>query len=198
MKSLFLLSRSICFRRSIAKMTTDRSKIKIAVAMSGGIDSSAVAMILKDQGYDCIGVFMKNWDTDDEEGRETCPLDQDRNDMLEVCDRLQIPSTEVEFVKEYWNDVFIPFLKSYESGIETPNPDVRCNRFIKFDKFREYAFNKLKVDYIATGHYVRTRLNNETNKVELLTGIDHLKDQSYFLSMTQVSEFLKLSTIHSF
>ena len=149
--------------------------------MSGGIDSSAAAFLLKEQGYDCVGVFMSNWDSTDEVGSgDWCTISQDKKDAQEVCDRLDIPMVEVEFMKEYWNDVFVPFLESYQSGIETPNPDVYCNRHIKFDAFLKYAMDTVGADYMATGHYARVSPTHG-----LMRGIDDNKDQSYFLSLVQ-------------
>jgi len=152
--------------------------------MSGGIDSSVSAYLLKEQGYDCIGVFMKNWDSSDEsESHTTCTLDRDRNDWREVCARLDIPAVEVEFIKEYWHEVFAPMLDSYQSGTQTPNPDVACNRRIKFDHYRRHVFETLGVDAMATGHYARIGLS-PSGSPELRTGVDSSKDQSYFLCMT--------------
>lgn len=161
-------------------------KPKVAIAMSGGIDSAATAMILQSRGFDCIGVFMRNWDSQDEAGNETCPINEDLKDMQEVCRRLDIPSFEVEFVRDYWIDVFEPFIAAYQSGVLTPNPDIMCNRFIKFNKFRDYVFKKFDVDYFATGHYVRL-IDSNSEIPELKCGIDDNKDQSYFLCMTPVS-----------
>ena len=163
---------------------------RVAVAMSGGIDSSTAALLLQRQGFDCIGVFMTNWDSSDEVGvGDRCRIDKDKNDAREVCDRLGIPLVEVDFVKEYWNDVFQPFLHSYQTGRETPNPDVYCNRHIKFDAFLKYATDKLGVDFMATGHYARLSRRESQNgdhlgdNVRLMTGRDSSKDQSYFLSL---------------
>ena len=97
---------------------------------------------------------MRNWDSVDEIGSgDSCTISKDKKDAREVCDRLDIPMVEIEFMKEYWNDVFLPFLESYQSGIETPNPDVYCNRHIKFDAFLKFAMNSVGADYMATGHY---------------------------------------------
>jgi tRNA-specific 2-thiouridylase len=161
---------------------------RIAIAMSGGIDSSAVAMILKDQGYECHGIYMKNWDVVDEL-ESACTNEINYNHMVKVCERLQIPAYKVEFIKEYWTDVFIPYLESYQSGEKTPNPDVFCNRFIKFNYFKKFVKEKLDIDVIATGHYanVKTVIINGKQTVRLLKGNDASKDQSYFLSMTPVS-----------
>ena len=166
--------------------STAARNVKVAVAMSGGIDSSVSAYLLKSEGYDVTGVFMKNWDASDEaEGHSTCTIDRDRNDWREVCQRLDIPAVEVEFIKEYWNDVFVPMLDSYQSGAQTPNPDVVCNRRIKFDHFRKFVFDNLQVGAMATGHYARvTAPLDRDSPVQLLRGLDARKDQSYFLSMT--------------
>ena len=197
--------------------TVRQSKGTVAVAMSGGIDSSVAAMILKDQGYDCIGVFMRNWDSSDEVGEITCSINRDREHMREVCQRLDIPAydvshnhfreatflflersfgvfflwswkkkppskdvtfvnispkplhstfflqisahqvifyyvlwiyPQVDFVKDYWNDVFVPFLDTYRSGSETPNPDVMCNRYIKFQKFKKHVHEQLGIRWV--------------------------------------------------
>jgi len=163
----------------------------IAIAMSGGIDSAAVATILKQQGYNCVGIFMKNWDSSDEIGKEVCSISKDREDMRQVCERLKIPSLEVDFIKEYWNEVFIPFIDSYKTGIETPNPDIACNRHVKFNCFIKYVRETLKIDTIATGHYARLNINkkNDQNIITLKTAKDYIKDQSYFLCRTQGINF---------
>ena len=188
---------------------------KVAVMMSGGIDSSVSAYLLKNQGFDIIGVFMRNWNTADEHGTETCSMEADFQDMKQVCDRLEIPSYDVEFSKEYWNDVFDPFLKSYQTGYETPNPDAMCNKYIKFKAFRHYVKKHFDIDMVATGHYAQLKnvtidrsaylcyasdthlrpVDNQanTNADTLITlpllmrGEDPVKDQSYFLSTTTVS-----------
>ena len=174
--------------RKVASIVESRSKSTIAVAMSGGIDSSVTALLLQQQGYDCIGVFMQNWDNTDEVGSETCPIDQDRKDMIQVCDRLKIPYVETQFIKEYWNDVFEPMLHSYSNGVTTPNPDVECNRVIKFDALKRYINKELGIVTMATGHYARTE-NDINGQLKLLTGIDTSKDQSYFLCRTSVTIF---------
>lgn len=172
------------------------SKKLVAVAMSGGIDSAVSALLLKQKGYQCIGVFMKNWDAGDEsESHTTCTIDKDRNDMRQVCHRLDIPTVEVEFIKEYWHDVFAPMLDSYKTGTQTPNPDVACNRTVKFHHFRKYVFDNLQVNYMATGHYARIvqpqqrREPDGSDMPVLQRGIDACKDQSYFLSMTGGENF---------
>lgn len=149
---------------------------KVVVGMSGGVDSSVVACLLKEQGYDVIGLFMHNWEEDDENG--VCTSVNDYEDVKRVCNKIGIPYFSVNFAKEYLDRVFKYFLEEYEKG-RTPNPDVLCNREIKFGPFLEYA-KSLGADYIATGHYA---------KVERKDGITYLqkakdtnKDQTYFLN----------------
>lgn len=150
--------------------------------MSGGVDSSVAAIILKNQGYDVIGLFMRNWDAsvnNDINGNPTlnnkiCPQEQDYNDALNVCEKIGIPLHRVDFVKEYWDYVFTYFLDELKKG-RTPNPDIMCNKYIKFDMFAKEAI-KLGADYIATGHYARIK------DEKLLRGLDNNKDQTYFLS----------------
>ncbi len=155
---------------------------KVVIGMSGGVDSSVAAILLKDAGYDVIGLFMRNWDStinNDVLGNPTltndiCPQEEDYNDALKVCKKLNIPLHRVDFVKEYWDYVFTYFLDELKKG-RTPNPDIMCNKYIKFDMFAKEA-RRLGADYIATGHYARIKDG------KLLRGIDNNKDQTYFLS----------------
>lgn len=150
---------------------------RVVVGMSGGVDSSVTAYLLKEQGYDVIGIFMKNWDDTDENG--VCTATEDYNDVIEVCNQIGIPYYAVNFEKEYWDKVFTYFLDEYKKG-RTPNPDVMCNKEIKFKAFLEHAL-KLGADYVATGHYARVRRNDD-GRVEMLRGVDNNKDQTYFLN----------------
>ncbi len=153
----------------------DPASLRVIVGMSGGVDSSVSAHLLKTQGYQVEGVFMKNWEEDD--GTEYCTAKADLADARAVCDRLDIPLHTANFSAEYWDNVFEHFLKEYRAG-RTPNPDVLCNKEIKFKAFLEYA-QELGSDLIATGHYVRrSDMGGETH---LLKGLDRDKDQSYFL-----------------
>ena len=157
--------------------------MRVVVGMSGGVDSAVSAYLLKKEGYDVVGLFMKNWDSNinhDKEGITdgVCPQELDYRDAKLVCDELCIPLYRVDFIKEYWDDVFKYFLSELEKG-RTPNPDIMCNKYIKFDLFKKEA-KKLGADKIATGHYARIKDNM------LLRGIDDNKDQTYFLS--QVSK----------
>ncbi len=149
----------------------------VVVGMSGGVDISVAAALLKEQGYNVIGLFMHNWEEDDEEG--CCTAAQDWEDVRRVCNKLNIPYYSVNFAKEYMDRVFSYFLEEYSAG-RTPNPDVLCNREIKFGPFLEYAI-KLGADYIATGHYCDID-HNADGKHYLLKAVDQNKDQTYFLN----------------
>ena len=159
----------------------------VVVGMSGGVDSSVAALLLKKQGYKVIGLFMNNWEESDENG--CCTAESDYYDVRRVCSALDIPYYGVNFSKEYYDRVFSYFLKEYAAG-RTPNPDVLCNREIKFGPFKKYA-EELGADYIATGHYCGIRRENGYNY--LLKAKDKNKDQTYFLnqlSQTQLDNVL--------
>jgi len=149
---------------------------RVVVGMSGGVDSSVAALLLKEQGYDVVGIFMKNWDDTDENG--VCTATEDYDDVVRVCNQLDIPYFAVNFEKQYWDKVFTYFLDEYKAG-RTPNPDVMCNKEIKFKAFLEHAMS-LGADYLATGHYAQVREIN--GKYEMLRGVDDNKDQTYFLN----------------
>lgn len=150
---------------------------RVIVGMSGGVDSSVAALLLKQQGYDVMGVFMKNWEEKDEDG--VCTSTQDYEDVRAVCDQIGIPYYTVNFTKEYWDRVFSHFLEEYKKG-RTPNPDVLCNREIKFRAFLDFAM-KNGADAMATGHFCQ--LDKTGDEVKLLRGPDPNKDQTYFLYM---------------
>ena len=154
----------------------DPSQIKVIVGMSGGVDSSVSAYLLQQQGYQVEGLFMKNWEEDDTD--EYCAAATDLADAETVCEKLGIELHTVNFAAEYWDNVFEYFLQEYKAG-RTPNPDIMCNKEIKFKAFLEFAAEALGADYIATGHYCQRRFNGNT--WELLRGLDDNKDQSYFL-----------------
>jgi tRNA-specific 2-thiouridylase len=158
---------------------------KVIVGMSGGVDSSVAALLLLQQGYQVEGLFMKNWDEDDD--TEYCTAKVDLADAQLVCDILGIKLHTANFAAEYWDNVFEYFLQEYKSG-RTPNPDILCNREIKFKVFIEYA-ELLGADLIATGHYARRE--DKDNKTYLLKGLDNNKDQSYFLHAVGSHEFSK-------
>lgn len=172
----------------------------VVCAMSGGVDSSVAALLLKKRGYQVTGVFMKNWDSLDEKG--VCTSEKDCEDAYRVCRQLDIPFHQVSYVKEFWHEVFSNLLKEYNKGM-TPNPDIICNKYIKFKHFYQYAINTLGADAMATGHYARTSLEDEDvfqqkhipppqtlfrdrfeirNPVRLYQGADRFKDQTFFLS----------------
>jgi tRNA-specific 2-thiouridylase len=153
--------------------------VQVVVGMSGGVDSAVAALLLKRQGYQVTGVFMKNWEETNENG--ICTAEQDWRDVQSVCDCIGIPYYSVNFTKEYEQRVFSLFLDEYKKG-RTPNPDVLCNREIKFKAFFDYAF-LLGADKIATGHFVNT-----DEEGHLLRGVDKNKDQSYFLYMVKAEK----------
>jgi len=149
----------------------------VVVGLSGGVDSAVTAWLLKQQGYDVIGIFMKNWEDDDDS--EYCSSNIDFVDAAAVADVIGIEIEHVNFAAEYKDRVFAEFLREYQAG-RTPNPDILCNAEIKFKAFLDHAL-RLGAEKIATGHYARVRLNAATQKHELLKGLDPSKDQSYFL-----------------
>lgn len=161
----------------------------VVIGISGGVDSSVAALLLKEQGYNVIGLFMRNWDStinNDYLGNPNldnsiCPQEEDYNDAKAVCDKLGIPLHRIDFVKEYWDNVFTYFLDELKKG-RTPNPDVMCNKYIKFDLFLEKAM-ELGADYVATGHYARI-INGKLSRA-----VDLNKDQSYFLAYVDKSKF---------
>ena len=161
----------------------------VVIGMSGGVDSSVAAILLKNQGYNVIGLFMRNWDStinNDYLGNpnlqnDICPQEEDYNDALKICKKIGIPLHRVDFVKEYWDFVFSYFLDELKKG-RTPNPDVMCNKYIKFDLFYKKA-KELKADFIATGHYARI-IDGHLAKAKDLN-----KDQSYFLAYVDKNIF---------
>ena len=157
------------------------SKRKIAIGISGGVDSAVSAYLLKKQGYDVMGVFMKNWNEEDENG--VCTADQDFEDVRRICDTIDIPYYSVNFAREYWEKVFSIFLEEYKAG-RTPNPDVLCNKEIKFKAFLDFCM-EIGAEEIATGHYCRV---NKLCGTRLIKGRDTRKDQSYFLCTLEAKQ----------
>lgn len=167
-------------------MLTDNKNTRVVIGMSGGVDSSVAALLLKQQGYDVVGLFMKNWDDTDDEGY--CTATEDYEDVAKVAEQIGIPYYSVNFEKEYWDRVFEYFLQEYRNG-RTPNPDVMCNKEIKFKAFLDYAMG-LGADYIAMGHYAQVE-TDENGVVHLLRGKDDNKDQTYFLSQLSQAQLKK-------
>ena len=171
-----------------AEQLAQNATKKVICGMSGGVDSSVSAFILQQQGYQVEGLFMKNWEEDDD--TDYCTAAADLADAQAVCDKLDIKLHKINFAAEYWDNVFEHFLSEYKAG-RTPNPDILCNKEIKFKAFLEYAAEDLGANYIATGHYVRRR--GADDNAQLLRGLDANKDQSYFLytlSSKQVGQSL--------
>ncbi len=160
---------------------------RVVVGLSGGVDSAVSAYLLKQQGYEVIGIFMKNWEDDDDS--EYCSSNIDFVDAAAVADVLGIEIEHVNFAAEYKDRVFSEFLREYQAG-RTPNPDILCNAEIKFKSFLDHAM-RLGAEKIATGHYCRVRLNAQTGRHELLKGLDPSKDQSYFLHRLNQSQLSK-------
>ncbi len=162
------------------------AETRVVVGMSGGVDSSVAAYLLKEQGYDVVGIFMKNWDDTDENG--VCTATEDYEDVIRVCNHIGIPYYAVNFEKQYWDKVFTYFLEEYKAG-RTPNPDVMCNKEIKFKAFLEHAMN-LGADYLATGHYARVAFQD--GEYKMLRGLDSNKDQTYFLNQLTQEQLSKV------
>ena len=165
---------------------------KVIVGLSGGVDSSVSALLLKDQGYEVIGLFMKNWHDESLTISNDCPWLEDSNDAMLVANKLNIPFQTIDLSKEYQSRIINYMFDEYKMG-KTPNPDILCNREIKFDIFLKLALN-LGADYVATGHYCQVESFDKNNKkiYRLLSGDDHLKDQSYFLCQLTQKQLSKV------
>lgn len=165
----------------------DNSHTRVVVGMSGGVDSSVCAYLLKQQGYDVVGVFMKNWDDTSDSG--VCTATQDYQDVAKVASEIGIPYYSVNFEKEYWDRVFTYFLDEYKNG-RTPNPDVMCNKEVKFKAFLDYAL-EIDADFVAMGHYAQIS-KDQDGTIHLLRGADDNKDQTYFLSQLSQKQLEKV------
>jgi tRNA-uridine 2-sulfurtransferase len=168
-------------------MGKQANKQRVVVGLSGGVDSAVTAWLLKQQGHEVVGIFMKNWEDDDDD--EYCSSNIDFVDAAAVADVIGIEVEHVNFAANYKDRVFAEFLREYQAG-RTPNPDVLCNAEIKFKAFLDHAL-RLGAEKIATGHYARVRLNDATGKHELLKGLDPSKDQSYFLHRLNQAQLSK-------
>ncbi|WP_036452897.1 tRNA 2-thiouridine(34) synthase MnmA [Mycoplasma buteonis] len=166
---------------------------KVIIGMSGGVDSSVAAYLLLQQGYQVEGLFMRNWDSilnndvlgNADISQDICPQEQDYQDAQAVANKLGFPLHRVDFVQEYWDNVFENFIEEYKKG-RTPNPDILCNKYIKFNAFAKYAFNELKADYIAMGHYAKVADGH------LYRAKDENKDQTYFLAQLTHEQLSKV------
>lgn len=166
---------------------------RVVLGLSGGVDSAVAAYVLKNQGYEVIGVFMRNWDSslnndilgNPNNDADICPQEQDYNDAKKVAEHLGIELRRVDFIKEYWDYVFTYFLDEYAKG-RTPNPDILCNKHIKFKAFLDYA-KSIDASYIATGHYARVEHHEGQDSI-MLRGVDNNKDQTYFLCQLNQSQ----------
>lgn len=175
----------------------DKSNTKVIVGLSGGVDSAASVIRLKEEGYNVEAIYMRNWDSalnNDLLGNptvmdEVCPQEKDYQDAVKVASKLGITLHRVDFIQEYWDSVFEYFLSEYRKN-RTPNPDILCNKEIKFKAFLKKAF-ELGADYIAMGHYARVIHDEKNNKHYLLRGIDANKDQTYFLSQLSSAQLAK-------
>jgi tRNA-uridine 2-sulfurtransferase len=171
------------------------AKQRVVVGLSGGVDSAVTAYLLKKQGHEVVGIFMKNWEDDDrpagsgDDGDAYCTSNEDFVDAAAVADVLGIEIEHVNFATDYKDRVFAEFLREYKAG-RTPNPDILCNAEIKFKAFLDHAV-RLGAEKIATGHYARVRLNAATGLHELLKGLDPTKDQSYFLHRLNQAQLSK-------
>ncbi|RLO08631.1 hypothetical protein DYB28_010388 [Aphanomyces astaci] len=194
---------AILHRRGILSRHITSAKKKVVVGMSGGVDSSVAAYLLhQDKSLEVHGMYMNNWDTSDEEGHATCPADMEYEAVRQVCNDIGIPCTRVDFVQEYWNNVFAPCLDEYAQGF-TPNPDVLCNREIKFDAFARHAKHLVGADAIATGHYAQllpmhdsAASSTDSDSLRLFAAVDTNKDQTYFLSHVSAAAFQQASPTH--
>lgn len=176
-------------------------KQKIIVGLSGGVDSSVVALILKNENKSIIEcAFMRNWDSllnndilgnDKINSKNICSQELDFIDAQTVSKKMDLKLHRIDFIKEYWDYVFKYFIEEYKNG-RTPNPDILCNKYIKFDKFLNYALKKWNCNFIATGHYARIKYNKKLKEYQLLKAKDKLKDQSYFLCQLNQKQLSKV------
>lgn len=160
----------------------------VAIGMSGGVDSAVSALMLQRQGYKVLPIHMTNWDHEEEGTQSHCEGQEALKSASDNCKTLGLTLHRASFIDTYWNDVFQPSLSVYESGVRTPNPDVHCNRVIKFGAFKEYISNRFPdVDYIASGHYARI-----SPDLQLLRAADQDRDQTYFLSLVKRDQFSRV------